>query len=69
MSEKPIRRKPYTTTEAAAILGVSPRTVARLCDRGQLDHYWTSPAGERRIPVTALKEYQTRLATQRKRNT
>lgn len=69
MADEPIRRKPYMTSEAAEVLGISQRTVIRLCDRGDLDHYWTSPGGDRRIPVAALKEYQLRMAKNPKRNT
>lgn len=51
------RRKPYTTTEAAERLGVSARTVSRMCDRGELPFYRTSPGGDRRIPVSAVDAY------------
>jgi excisionase family DNA binding protein len=41
-----------TTGRAAEMLGVSPRTVARMIDRGQLEGYRIG--GQRRVPVTAL---------------
>ena len=54
------RVKPYTTREAAAILGVSQRTVIRLCEAELLDHYWTPGHGQRRIRVSALEDYVRR---------
>jgi excisionase family DNA binding protein len=40
------------TGRAAEILGVSPRTVARMIDRGQLESYRIG--GQRRVPMSAL---------------
>lgn len=55
------RVRPYTTSEAATELGVSQRTVIRWCDAGLIDHFWTPGHGQRRIPVTALEKYRTRI--------
>ena len=54
------RVKPYSTSEAAALLGVSQRTVIRLCIAGKLRCEWTPGHGRRRIPVAALEEYRRR---------
>jgi excisionase family DNA binding protein len=56
------RNKPYTTSEAAAVLGVSQRTVIRLCDAGKLVCYWTPGGGQRRIHVTELERFRKRNA-------
>lgn len=52
------RAKPYTTSEAAAELEVSQRTVIRWCDAGLIDHFWTPGHGQRRIPVSALERFR-----------
>lgn len=57
MSDKPIRRKPYNTREAAEVLDVSQRTVIRLCDAGEIECYWTPGGGQRRIRVRDLQRY------------
>ena len=52
------RVKPYSTGEAALELGVSQRTVIRLCEAGEIDFVWSPGHGRRRIPVTALERYR-----------
>lgn len=47
----------YTTGDVAKILGVSPRTVARLCDSGELKAQRLSPRSPRRITEQALQTY------------
>lgn len=47
--------------EAAAFLGVSPKTVALWCDRGKLPCVVLS-SGHRRIPSAAVAPYKARLA-------
>lgn len=49
----------YTTGEVAKILDVSPRTVARLCDSGELKAQRLSPRSPRRITHEALQTYVT----------
>ena len=56
------RTRPYTTREVADILGVSQRTVIRLCDAGELAHYWTPGHGQRRIRTSALDRYIQRTS-------
>ena len=56
------RTKPYTTSEAAAVLGLSQRKVIRLCNAGEIEHFWTDGHGQRRIRVSALERYRKRNA-------
>ena len=49
----------YTTGEVAKILDVSPRTVARLCDNGEIKAQRLSPRSPRRITQQALQTYIT----------
>jgi len=56
------RARPYTTSEAAEVLGVSQRTVIRLCNAGLLEHFWTAGHGQRRIRVSALEKFRKRDA-------
>jgi molybdopterin-binding protein len=46
----------YTVGEAAELLGVSPDTVRRLCDRGDLKMIRT-PGGRRRLDGVGLARY------------
>jgi len=58
-----VRRGTLTTSEAAELLGVSQRTVTRLCDRGDLRAARLSKRGRRRIrhaDVLKLAEGGTR---------
>lgn len=41
-------RRHLTTSEAARLFEVAPRTIAKACDQGQLPHY-RLPCGDRRI--------------------
>ena len=47
----------YTTGDVAKILGVSSRTVARLCDNGELKAQRLSPRSPRRITGQSLQTY------------
>lgn len=47
--------------EAATYLGVSPKTIAKWCDRGKLPCV-VLESGHRRIPVAAIAPYKARLA-------
>lgn len=64
------RRKPYTTGQAARELErsygltLSRRTVARLCDDGEIESYRT-PGGDRRITATALRSWGQQFASLR----
>ncbi len=49
----------YTVGEAAELLGVSPDTVRRLADRGDLEVV-RSPGGRRRVDGAALAQYAKR---------
>jgi excisionase family DNA binding protein len=53
-----------TTSEFARLLGVSPATVKRRCDRGQLACLVVSDRGDRRIPSSEL----TRLRAEAQAN-
>ena len=56
------RTRPYTTTEAAAELDVSQRTVIRLCNAGTLVCEWTPGHGRRLIRVSELEKYRKRIS-------
>ena len=51
----------YTVGQAAGLLGVSPDTVRRLADRGELKTV-RSPGGRRRLDGAALAAYAQRAA-------
>lgn len=51
----PDMAKPLTTSEAARVLGVSPRTVAKLVDTGTLAGWKVNK--DRRVPVASLRDY------------
>lgn len=55
MSEQ--KNRVFTSGEVAVICGVSPDTVARWFDTGQLDGYRLGPGGDRRIPYDALRKF------------
>lgn len=42
-----------TTIEAAEMLDVSPDTIRRMCNRGDIAS-WRTPGGHRRIPADAV---------------
>lgn len=47
----------FSTGDVARILDVSPRTVARLCDSGELKAQRLTPRSPRRITRQALQTY------------
>lgn len=47
----------YTSGEVARICGVSPDTVARWFDMGQIEGYRLGPGGDRRIPYESLRKF------------
>jgi len=51
-----VRRGTLTTSEAAVMLGVSQRTVVRLCDHGELRAARLSKRGRRRIQPADVLE-------------
>lgn len=55
MTTKP--EKVFTSGEVAAICGVSPDTVSRWFDLGQIEGYRLGPGGDRRIPYESLKKF------------
>jgi len=52
-----MRNKVFTSGEVAAICGVSPDTVSRWFDLGQIEGYRLGPGGDRRIPYESLKKF------------
>jgi len=52
-----MRKKVFTSGEVAAICGVSPDTVSRWFDLGQIEGYRLGPGGDRRIPYEHLKKF------------
>ncbi len=52
-----IRNKVFTSGEVAAICGVSPDTVSRWFDLGQIEGYRLGPGGDRRIPYPGLRKF------------
>jgi excisionase family DNA binding protein len=52
-----MRGKVFTSGEVAAICGVSPDTVSRWFDLGQIEGYRLGPGGDRRIPYDSLKKF------------
>ncbi len=51
------KNKVFTSGEVAKICGVSPDTVARWFDLGQLEGYRLGPSGDRRIPYESLRRF------------
>lgn len=47
----------YTSGEVAEICGVSPDTVSRWFDMGQIEGYRLGPGGDRRIPYEGLRKF------------
>lgn len=47
----------YTSGEVAKICGVSPDTVSRWFDLGQIQGYRLGPGGDRRIPYLSLRRF------------
>ncbi|MGI6459563.1 MAG: response regulator [Candidatus Hydrogenedentales bacterium] len=52
-----MKSKVFTSGEVAAICGVSPDTVARWFDLGQIEGYRLGPGGDRRIPYASLRKF------------
>jgi excisionase family DNA binding protein len=52
-----IRTTVFTTGEAATICGVSPDTISRWFDLGQVEGYRLGPGGDRRIPYDNLRRF------------
>ena len=52
-----LKNKVFTSGEVAAICGVSPDTVARWFDLGQIEGYRLGPGGDRRIPYSSLRKF------------
>lgn len=57
----PVESAYMSAGEAAAYLGVSPKTIAKWCDRGKLPCV-VLESGHRRVPVAALEPFKARLA-------
>lgn len=55
MSEN--KSRVFTSGEVASICGVSPDTVSRWFDLGQIEGYRLGPGGDRRIPFNSLKKF------------
>ena len=51
------KTKVFTSGEVAAICGVSPDTVSRWFDLGQIEGYRLGPGGDRRIPYDSLRKF------------
>ena len=47
----------FTSGEVAQICGVSPDTVSRWFDMGQIEGYRLGPGGDRRIPFDSLRQF------------
>ncbi len=52
-----MNKKVFTSGEAAEICGVSPDTVSRWFDLGQVEGYRLGPVGDRRIPYDNLRKF------------
>lgn len=52
-----IKNKVFTSGEVAGICGVSPDTVSRWFDLGQIEGYRLGPGGDRRIPYENLRKF------------
>lgn len=55
-----MNKKVFTSGEVAEICGVSPDTVSRWFDLGQLEGYRLGPGGDRRIPHENLRRFMIR---------
>jgi excisionase family DNA binding protein len=51
------KTKVFTSGEVAQICGVSPDTVSRWFDLGQIEGYRLGPGGDRRIPHDSLRKF------------
>ncbi len=51
------KNRVFTSGEVAAICGVSPDTVSRWFDLGQIEGYRLGPGGDRRIPYESLRQF------------
>lgn len=51
------KNKVFTSGEVATICGVSPDTVSRWFDLGQIEGYRLGPGGDRRIPLDSLRKF------------
>jgi len=51
------KNKVFTSGEVAQICGVSPDTVSRWFDLGQIEGYRLGPGGDRRIPYDGLRKF------------
>lgn len=51
-----------TPSQAGEMLGVSSKTVQRMCDAGELQSH-TTLGGHRRIPVASIERYQMLFTT------
>lgn len=51
------KSKVFTSGEVASICGVSPDTVSRWFDLGQIEGYRLGPGGDRRIPYESLRQF------------
>jgi len=51
------KNKVFTSGEVALICGVSPDTVSRWFDLGQIEGYRLGPGGDRRIPHDSLRRF------------
>ena len=56
------RKRPYTTTEVAQLLGVSYRTVIRECEDGHLRYRWSHGHGRRLVRKKDLDAYITKTS-------
>lgn len=52
-----MKNKVFTSGEVAQICGVSPDTVSRWFDLGQIEGYRLGPGGDRRIPYDNLRSF------------
>lgn len=52
-----MKNKVFTSGEVAQICGVSPDTVSRWFDLGQIEGYRLGPGGDRRIPYDSLRSF------------
>jgi len=51
------KNRVFTSGEVAGICGVSPDTVSRWFDMGQIQGYRLGPGGDRRIPYDSLRQF------------
>ena len=51
--------EPYTTIDAAQLLGLAVRSVQLMVDRGELDA-WKTPGGHRRISRVSVERWLVR---------